>query len=82
MSSYNQRVDRLQIDPVKALPAPAQRNYDNLPRLVQKQVKQEYTLNVKANNRDEYVNTLTDVLAQAQANLGRDEAFEQGGYGV
>jgi len=58
MSSYNQRVDRLRIDPVKSLPAPAQRNYDNLPRLVQKQVKQEYTLNVKANTRDEYVNTL------------------------
>ena len=76
MSSYNQRVDRLRIDPVKSLPAPAQRNYDNLPKLVQKQVKQEYTLNVKASTRDEYVNTLTDVLAEAQANLGRDEYIE------
>jgi adenine C2-methylase RlmN of 23S rRNA A2503 and tRNA A37 len=82
MSSYNQRVDRLRIDPVKSLPAPAQRNYDNLPRLVQKQVKQEYTLNVKANTRDEYVNTLADVLAEVQVNLGRDESFEQGGYNV
>jgi len=82
MSSYNQRVDRLQIDPVKALPAPAQRNYDNLPRLVQKQVKQEYTLNVKANSRDEYVKALDEAHAQALINLGRDEAFEQGGYSV
>jgi flagellar biosynthesis/type III secretory pathway protein FliH len=82
MSSYNQRVDRLQIDPVKALPAPAQRNYDNLPRLVQKQVKQEYTLNVKANSRDEYIQALDEAHAQALINLGRDEAFEQGGYSV
>ena len=82
MSSINTRVDRMPFDPIKAPPVHTQRRIESLPRNVQKKVVENYTLNLKANSRDEYVKALDEAQAQALINLGRDEAFEQGGYGV
>jgi hypothetical protein len=80
MSSINTRVDRMPFDPIKAPPLHTQRRIESLPKAFQNKVVENYSLNLEANNRDEYIAKLTDVLAEVQINLGRDESFEQGGY--
>lgn len=77
LTSINRRVDRLPFDPNRSLPYEAQRNYNNLPPLLQEQVNEEYSLNIQTNNRDEYVKALNQ--AKADVFQRRDEAFE-GGY--
>lgn len=82
MSSINTRVDRMPFNPIKAPPVHTQRRIESLPPALQETIVENYTLNLKANSRDEYIQALDEAQAQALINLGRDEAFEQGGYSV
>jgi hypothetical protein len=65
-------------DPIKAPPVHTQRRIESLPPALQKTIVENYTLNLEANNRDEYIKVLDEAQAQAQAqaNLGRDEYIE------
>jgi ABC-type transport system involved in cytochrome bd biosynthesis fused ATPase/permease subunit len=69
-------------NPIKAPPVHTQRRIESLPPALQETIVENYTLNLKANSRDEYIQALDEAQAQALINLGRDEAFEQGGYSV
>ena len=76
MSSYHLQVDRMPFDPIKAPPVHTQRRIESLPKAFQNKVVENYTLNLKANSRDEYIKALDEAQAQAQAFLSRDEYIE------
>ena len=76
MSTINTRVDRMPFDPIKAPPIHTQRRIESLPKAFQNKVVENYSLNLEATSRDEYIKALDKAQAEAQANLGRDEYIE------
>jgi len=83
MSTINNQVNPYPFEPTKPYSESAMRHYDNLPLLAKKRIDRDRNRSTSDAVDALYLDALHQAFAKADdLYQRRDEAFEQGGYGV